>query len=124
MRKLLLSVLAATAATCVAVPASAQYYHRPPAPTPVAMQEMQARVQDIRAHIRNLRERGMIGWREAQRFDYDASRIDREIWGKSRQGLSSGLFAGARPRPPRPAPDTPPRPPTACRRTRGYALPR
>lgn len=90
MRKLLLSVLAATAATCVAVPASAQYYHRPPAPTPVAMQDMRARVQDIRAHVRDLASRGIIGERQARRFEYDASRIDREIWGKSRHGLSWG----------------------------------
>lgn len=89
MRKLLLSVMAATAATCVAVPASAQYYHRG-APTPVAMQDMQARVQDIRAHVRDLASRGVIGDRQARRFEYDASRIDREIWGKSRHGLSYG----------------------------------
>ena len=86
MRKLLISLATAASALSLAAPASAQWAR----PTPVAMDNMQARVQDIRQHVRDLSARGIISYGEARHFDREAARIDREIWGKSRHGLSYG----------------------------------
>jgi hypothetical protein len=98
MRKLLISLAAAASTLAVAAPASAQWYPQPGPyaggyggySTPAAMQEFQARLQRIRAHVQELGMRGVISPRQVDRFQREADATDRQMWRKARHGLSYG----------------------------------
>ena len=93
MRKLLISLATAAVTLGVAAPASAQWAPPPPRygyGTPGAVENYQARVQNIRMHVREMAARGVISYRQANRLEREAAAIDRQIWGKSRHGLSWG----------------------------------
>ncbi|HEU5068574.1 MAG TPA: hypothetical protein VFT61_10375 [Sphingomicrobium sp.] len=101
MRKLLISLAAAASTLTVAAPASAQWYPQPGPyaggyggyggySTPAAMQEFQARLQRIRAHVQELGMRGVISPWQVDRFQREADATDRQMWRKARHGLSYG----------------------------------
>ena len=100
MRKLILPVVAAASALAVAAPASAQW--APPvyryAPYNYAhgysgirfARSMQARVQRIRADIRNLEARRIVSWREGRALDNEARSIERKVYRSSGNGIQPG----------------------------------
>jgi len=92
MRKLLISFAAAAATLASAAPASAQWAPPPHYGygTQGGVERYEARVQELRMRVREMSARGVISYREANRLEREAAAIDRQIWGKSRHGLSWG----------------------------------
>jgi len=98
MRKLLISLAAAASTLTVAVSASAQWFPQPGPyaggygdySTSAAMQEFQARLQGVRAHVQELGMRGVISPWQVDRFQREADATDRQMWRKARHGLSYG----------------------------------
>lgn len=98
MRKLLISLAAAASTLTIAAPASAQWFPQPGMyggeyggySTPGAIQEFQARLQGIRAHVQALGMRGVISPWQVERFQREADATDRQMWRKARHGLSYG----------------------------------
>ena len=100
MRKLLISVIAAASTIGIAAPASAQWappvYHYQPYNYGVRFnngafaQQMQARVQRIRADIRALDARNILSRGEARSLDMQARNVERNVWRVSRGGVGMG----------------------------------
>lgn len=97
MRKLLISAAAAASAIAMSAPASAQWFPQPGYAggyggysTPAAMQDFQARLQRIRAHVQELGMRGIISPWQVDRLEREADATDRQLWRKARHGLSYG----------------------------------
>ena len=104
MRKVLISVAAAASVAAIAAPASAQPYgNMTPYAAPVYnyapynfgrgyngyafVQQMQARVQRIRADIRNMEIRRILSPREARSLDNEARAVQRRIYRAPRGGI-------------------------------------
>lgn len=97
MRKFLIPVAAAASMLAVAAPAAAQWappvYHYQPYNYGRGFngygfaRSMQARVQRIRADIRNMEVRRILSYREARSLDKEANRVDKRIWRASRYGI-------------------------------------
>jgi hypothetical protein len=100
MRKLILPVVAAASALAVAAPAAAQWappvYHYSPYNYGRGYsgirfaQAMQARVQRIRADIRNLEVRRIVSYREARALDNEARSIERKVYRSTGNGIQPG----------------------------------
>lgn len=99
MRKILIPLAAAASTLAIASPASAQYYPQPaPHAAPYAVpyaqnrvaltRTMQARVQNLRAHIRGLDRRNVLTRSQARTFDRQALTIQRRVVRNARYGLS------------------------------------
>jgi hypothetical protein len=108
MRKILLTAVTAVSALAVTAPASAQYarvwappvYNYQPYNYGVGFnnhafaQSMLARVQRIRADIRALDARNILGRGEARSLDMQARNVERNIWRASRYGIGPGEARG------------------------------
>jgi hypothetical protein len=100
MRKLLLPIVAAASALTVAAPAAAQWAPPVYRYTPYNYgrgysgirfaQSMQARVQRIRADIRNLEVRRIVSYREARALDNEARSIERKVYRSTGNGIQPG----------------------------------
>jgi|SwirhisoilCB3_FD_contig_41_4394436_length_441_multi_1_in_0_out_0_1 hypothetical protein len=95
MRKIVLSLAAAGAALIAASPAAAQYAPVPqPAPYGYGhgnwrmVRELQVRVDNVQRQINRLDRRDRISERAADRFRYEANRIERRLRERARDGLS------------------------------------
>ena len=95
MRKIVLSLAAAGAALIAASPAAAQYAPVPqPAPYGYGhgnwrmVRELQVRVDNVQRQINRLDHRDRISERAADRFRYEANRIERRLRERARDGLS------------------------------------
>ena len=95
MRKIVLSIAAAGAALIAASPAAAQYAPVPqPAPYGYGhgnwrmVRELQVRVDNVQRQINRLDRRDRISERAADRFRYEANRIERRLRERARDGLS------------------------------------
>jgi hypothetical protein len=104
MRNVLISLAAAVSVAAVAAPATAQPYGNiTPYAAPVYnytpynygrgyngyafVQQMQARVQRIRADIRNMEMRRILSVREARSLDKEARAVERRIYKSPRGGI-------------------------------------
>lgn len=100
MRKFLIPIIAAASAVAVAAPASAQWAPPVYRYTPYNYghgynginfaRTMQARVQRIRADIRNLEARRILSWREARALDNEARSVERKIYRSTGNGIQPG----------------------------------
>ena len=93
MRKVILSLAAAGSALAFASPAAAQYY---PVPQGYAygynnygqMRALQARVDNLQRHIRQLDRRNVVSDRSAERLREQSRNIERRLRSAARNGLS------------------------------------
>lgn len=100
MRKFLIPIVAAASALAIAAPASAQWH--PPVynyqPYNFGRgynganfaRSMYARVQRLRADIRNLQERRVLSWREARELDNEARSVERKVYRSMGNGIQPG----------------------------------
>ncbi len=97
MRKIVLSLAAPAAALAVASPAAAQYAPvSQPAPYGYGhghgnwgmARDPQVRVDNVQRQINRLDRRDRISERAADRFRYEANRIERRLRERARNGLS------------------------------------
>jgi hypothetical protein len=111
MRKVLISLAAAVSVAAVAAPAAAQPHgNLTPYAAPVYnyspynygrgyngyafVQQMQARVQRIRADIRNMEMRRILSVREARSLNKEARAIERRIYKAPRGGVRASEARG------------------------------
>lgn len=111
MHKLVIAIAAAASVSAIAASASAQphgnvtpyaapVYHSAPynygrATNPHAfVQQMQARVQQIRGDIRNMEVRRILSPREARSLDREARALQQRIYKAPRGGLHPGEVRG------------------------------
>ncbi len=100
MRKLVLPIAAAASALAIAAPASAQWappvYRYQPYNYGYGFryqafaQQMENRVQRVRADIRVMQGRRILSWREARELEQQASHLQRRIYRASRNGIQPG----------------------------------
>lgn len=93
MRKLVIALAAIGTAMIGATPAVAQYYPAPPA-APYGMhgswgevRALQGRIENIRQQIGRLDRRDAISGHTADRLLREADKIERRLYGKTRDGL-------------------------------------
>ena len=111
MRKVLISLAAAVSVAAVAAPATAQPYgNMTPYAAPVYnyspynygrgyngmafVQQMQSRVQRIRADIRNMEMRRVVSPREARSLDREARAVQQRIYRAPRNGIRASEARG------------------------------
>jgi hypothetical protein len=97
MRKTAVTLAGAAAAVGLAAPAAAQFY---PAyargaygygyNTAAVVQGMDARVANVRAHIRDLQLHGAIRWNQARNLDRQAFNLQRSIHNSAWHGIGPG----------------------------------
>lgn len=92
MRKLVLALVAIGTAMIGATPVVAQYYPAPPSSYGMhgswgEVRALQGRIDSIRRQIGGLDRRDAISDRTADRLLHEASKIERRLYGKARDGL-------------------------------------
>jgi len=96
MRKVLISLAAASAALGLAVPASAQVYRTQPYPgygngygyNYGQVRALHVRIDSIQRQIENLRDRRMISRNEANGLRSESRDLERRLFDRSRNGLN------------------------------------
>jgi hypothetical protein len=99
MRNIVLTLAGAAAALGLAGPAAAQYYPAYARPvygygygynTAAVAQNMQSRVANVRAHVRDMQARGMVSWGRARTLDREAANLQRSVDRSAWNGISPG----------------------------------